>query len=173
MKTIYLSTLIGIMIGLVVADPGLSSKLIGSASGAIGGYMIGFIIAHLIIPGWVPRHNVTNEPVTLVSMRNVDYVSGAFIFGGGNFGQQTTYSFMVKLDDGSMMPHSVPANQLVRLIEDPSLENVGYWRTTVSNLDPSSALYPWSCARDSWEGELVRHEFRVPVGSVVQTFRVQ
>lgn len=60
----------------------------------------------------------------------------------------------------------------MRLIEDPELKDVGYWRTTIRECDPNSSLYNWGIFLKERE-RYVRQEFRVPVGTVVQQFKVQ
>ncbi len=77
---------------------------------------------------------------------------------------------MQKLSDGSMTPGSVPADSLVRIIEDESLKGTGTWTTTVDEADKKSPLYNWTLF-SSDSNKYVRQTFRVPVGTVVQTFR--
>lgn len=131
------------------------------------------LIAGLVIGGcFVPKHDVVYGPGTLVAMRSSDGVTGTFIWGSGSISSQTTYNFLQKMDDGSMVPGSVPADRLVHLIEDPDLKNVGYWRTTKREADPASPFYQWSIGAHDGD-RVIRQEFRVPVGTVVQQFSIK
>lgn len=71
-----------------------------------------------------------------------------------------------------MAPGSVYANEVVRLIEDPELKNVGFWQTTTRKPDPSHWLYNWTIFHSD-KNRVVRQEFRVPVGSVIQQFNIR
>jgi hypothetical protein len=170
MNTIYLLAAVGLVIGFFVADKPLQ-KVVGIVIGAVIGGAVGAFLA-LIVAAATPRAEVVYGPATLVSMRSSDGMSGAFIFGSGSFGSETTYNFMIKKDDGSMTPRSVYANSAVAIIEDPSLTNIGYWTTTMREPNPESFLYNWGLGHKDYQ-RVVRQEFRVPVGTVVQTFKVQ
>jgi hypothetical protein len=139
---------------------------IGSFIGAILSILVGGIIAVN-----TPTRDVVLGPATLVSMRTSDGVTGAFIFGSGSIESSSKYNFMMKMDDGSLAPGWVFSDSTVRIIEDKSLEGVGYWRTTVREVDTESALYNWGLLHRS--RVTIRQEFRVPVGTVVQGFKVQ
>ncbi len=105
-------------------------------------------------------------------MRTTDGATGTFVWGTGGISGETSYNFMIVQPDGSITPRSVPADSRVAIIEDESLHGVGYWRTTQRELDPNSPLYNWGTGHRFREN-VVRQEFRVPVGTVVQTFKVQ
>ncbi|MCC7530509.1 MAG: hypothetical protein IT342_18440 [Candidatus Melainabacteria bacterium] len=171
MYSIYLCAAIGIVIGFGVASRTTGAKLGGIVGGGVIGAVVGLIVG-LFVSIATPRHEVTYGPSTMVSMRTTDGVTGTFVFGTGGIRGETTYNFMIKLQDGSVTPRSVPANSLVAIIEDESLAGVGYWRTTYRESDPGSILYKWGIGHSDSD-RVVRQEFRVPVGTVVQTFKVQ
>lgn len=113
-------------------------------------------------------------PATLVSIRSSDGVNGAFIWGSGSIGSETSYNFMLKLDDGSLTPRKVPSNSLVFFIQDPELKDIGYWRTTVEVDDLTSPkCTKWSWGICSPTETYIRQEFRVPAGTIVEQFSVK
>lgn len=69
-----------------------------------------------------------------------------------------------------MALRSLPANDIVRFIEDAALQDTGSWSTTVSEVDKTSPLYVWAMDNGS-RNRVVRQEFRVPVGTVVQPLK--
>ncbi len=170
MYSIYLFAAIGLVVGFFIGDPGVW-KLIGLGVGCVFGGVVGLIVG-LAVSACTPRTSVVYGPATMVSMRTSDGVTGTFVWGTGGFRGETSYNFMIKQQDGSITPRSVPANSLVAIIEDESLKDVGYWSSTYRELDPKSALYNWGIGHSDYK-DLVRQEFRVPVGTVVQTFKVQ
>lgn len=170
MYSIYLCAGIAAVVGLFLAPRGLA-KLAGIGAGSIIGGVVGVIVG-LIISAATPRHDVVYGPATMVSMRTTDGVAGTFVWGTGGIRGETSYNFMIKQQDGSITPRSVTADSLVAIIEDESLKDAGYWRTTFNEPDKDSALYKWGIGHRDYE-RIVRQEFRVPVGTVVQTFKVQ
>ncbi len=153
--------------GFVRAPRGWA-KLEGIVFGGIIGAAVG-LLDGLVFSALTPRHDVVYEPETMVSMRTTDGVGGTFVWGTGSIGGETFYNFMIKQKDGSITPRSVKANSLVAIIEDESLKNSGFWRTTFNESDKTSALYNWGF----YGKEIVRQEFRVPVDTVIQSFKVQ
>ncbi len=170
MNSIYLLAAIGSVVGFFVADRGFY-RLLGLGIGCVIGGVVGLIVG-LAVAGFTPRADVVYGPSTMVSMRTTDGVVGTFVFGTGGIRGETSYNFMIKMQDGSITPRSVPANSYVAIIEDPSLTNVGYWTTTMREPDPQSFLYNWGFGHSDYQ-RVKRQEFRVPVGTVVQTFKVQ
>ncbi len=171
---IFLAAIGGFGTALVTAYFAQSSRskifhdsIWGSLCGAIAGAVIAFIIGMTM-----PMRVVVSHPETLVAMRSSDGVAGTFLWGSGTIKNQVNYNFMLRMKDGSMAPHTVPADKAVRLIEDPELKNVGYWRTTTREPDTSSELYKWSIF-SSDRTRIIRQEFRVPVGTVVQQFNIK
>ena len=172
MYTLLLLGAIGLVIGIIIAsriDGG--EKFWGAVIGTVIGGVVGLFAAG-IAGSFVPRVDVVYGPANLVAMRSSDGVSGTFIWGSGTIRQGTSYNFMMKLSDGSMTPGSVPANSLVRIIEDESLKGTGTWTTTIREADTKSPFYKWTLFTSDGN-ETVRQEFRVPVGTVVQTFKVE
>jgi len=161
---------IGIVVGVIVAPRGLA-KLLGIVMGGVFGAIVGVILA-LIIAAAIPRHDVVYGPATMVSMRTTDGVTGTFVWGTGGIHGETSYNFMIKQQDDSITPRTVTADSLVAIIEDDSLHGVGYWRTTFNEPDKNSSLYSWGLGYRDYQ-RIVRQEFRVPVGTVVQAFKVQ
>jgi len=175
MNTIILGAAIGVVIACIFGalnKSKVSKYLIGSTFAAAIGAFFGAMIAGTIICSMVPTKDVVYGPGKLVAMRSADGISGTFVWGSGSISSRTTYNFMQVLDDGSMKPGWVYADDLVRLIEDPELKNVGYWRTTIREVDPASPLNAWALGTGT-VSTTVRQEFRVPVGTVVQQFNVK
>jgi hypothetical protein len=176
MKTLYLLTIIGAAIGLAIGYyvslsghwVGPCCWIVGIAIGAGVGCFIGTCVANSIL---VPTHDVVSRDVKLVSMRSSDGGIGTFVWGSSD-GSYPTYHFFMQNDDGSFTPGQVPANSLVRIIEDKDLDGVGYWRTIARQADLSSPIASW--ALDPQDCNFViTQEFRVPVGTVVQSFSVK
>ena len=120
----------------------------------------------------LPMKDVVYGPRSLMAMRGSDGVSGIFVWGSGSIESGANYNFQLRMEDGSMVPGSVPADGLVHLFEDQELKNTGFWSTTIREADKDSPLYPWALAtRD--RRQTVRQEFRVPVGTVVQQFNIK
>lgn len=114
---------------------------------------------------------VTYGPEKLAAMRSADGMNGAFVWGTGSVSNQVSYNFYIRNPDGSLTPGQVPANNVVRIVEDESLKNEGYWTTTKIEKDRSSLLAPWAIALND-STRIQKQEFRVPSGTVVQSFRV-
>lgn len=174
MLTIMLCTVFGLSHGIVTASFGpreiykyAFSMIFGISFGAVVGLLTAIIICTL-----VPTRDVVYGPGKLVAMQSSEGVTGTFVWGFGNIGNRTSYNFMQRMEDGSMVPASVPADGLVHLIEDPELKNVGFWSTTMREADPTSRLYDWAIGASN-RTTIVRQEFRVPVGTVVQQFSIK
>jgi hypothetical protein len=148
----------------------LKRRAFACFTGSYTGLILSLLVGSIIVAN-TPTRDVVLEPATLVSMRTSDGVTGAFIFGSGSIESSSKYNFMMKMDDGSLAPAWVFSDSTVRIIEDESLQGVGYWRTTVREVDTQSALYNWGLMHGS--PRTIRQEFRVPVGTVVQGFKVQ
>jgi hypothetical protein len=174
MNTILLGLALGLLIGAVVGwrcGGKFSGLACGSGFGALIGLFAGAIGA-LIIGSFVPKHDVVYGPATLVAMRTADGVSGSFVWGSGSINSRVTYNFLYRNKDGSLTPGQVVADSDVHIIEDASLQGVGYWSSTYSEADGSRPIANWGIAiHDS--DVLTRQEFRVPVGTVVQSFSVK
>lgn len=173
MNSIMLCAVIGFAVGLIIASCGKreSAKyIISTVTGTIVGAVVGLCVASIICY-LVPMKNVIYGPVKLAAVRSFASSSGTFIWGAGSI-ECATYNFLELMEDGSLAPDSVPADRLVRLIEDPELLNIGFLSITMSETDKTSPLYPWAIGtRD--RTRIVRKEFRVPVGTVVQQFNIK
>ncbi len=175
MNTILLCAALGLVIGIIIASCGkreTGKYIFGAIIGPIVGAVVGLIVALAVIAFMVPMKDVVYGPGKLVAMRSTDGISGTFIWGSGSIGSRTSYNFLQLVEDGSMVPGSVPADGLVHLIEDAELKNTGFWRTTIREADKTSPLYPWAIGAND-RSRTVRQEFRVPVGTVVQQFNIQ
>lgn len=164
------SMILGAVIGAVLGSLGFIS--VGGPVGAIVGFFIGAVLATLVFPEILPMKIVVSKPIKLVAMRSSDGVSGTFVWGTGSINNSTVYNFMQLLEDGFMVPSSLPANHLVHLIEDSDLQKTGSWTTSKTVADPNSALYRWAMFTGH-RTQIVRQEFRVPVGTVVQQFNIK
>jgi hypothetical protein len=177
MYTLYLAIFIGATLGLITAimgadDDGPAKLLvyvIGTAIGAIPGTFVGGVIG-LIVLNFVPQHQVVYGPTTLVSMRSSDGVSGTFLLGSGGINSQMEYNYYVRNDDGTFTPYHQPANGLVRITEDKTLKDVGYWTTIMKEYDQSASISAWALGLN--DRTILHQDFRVPVGTVVQSFNV-
>lgn len=175
MYSIYAFAAVGFFIGLVCAKASKGNAgtyAFGTILGIVIGGVIGLVAALFIGGVLLPMRDVVYGPAPLVSMRSSDGINGSFIWGTGSVNSQLTYHFLQRKEDGSMSPRSVPATEEVHLIEDAELSNTGFWTTTMSEPDKTHWLYKWSAAtRDRIK--VVRQEFRVPSGTVVQQFNVR
>ncbi len=175
MNSIYALAAVGFLVGLLCAKISKGTAgtyAFGTGIGTVVGGVVGLVVALIVGGAFLPLRDVVYGPATLVSMRSSDGISGSFIWGTGSVNSQLTYHFLQRMEDGSMVPRSVPANEVVHLIEDPEMKNTGFWRTTMSEPDTTHWLYKWSAgSRDRIR--TIRQEFRVPVGTVVQQFNVR
>jgi hypothetical protein len=133
--------------------------------------VVGFIVAALIGAFLVPIHQVTYGPARLAAMRSADGVEGTFIWGSGSISSNVVYSYYTAESDGSLAPHQMPADDVVRIVEDPNLKGEGFWTTTTSEADYSSPFAPWAIGLGDRYTTL-RQEFRVPRGTVISQFKV-
>ena len=175
MNTAILMAVIGFVfaITLVITFKGkIGAFLAASIFGPLDGFVIGMVIALAIGSIMLPTKTVVYGPGTLVAMRSSDGFSGTFIWGSGSIGSSSTYNFMQRMDDGSLKPGFIYVDETVRVIEDPELKDVGYWRTTMTEADRSSPWSAWSLGQNSMS-KVVRQEFRVPKGTVVQEFKIK
>jgi hypothetical protein len=138
---------------------------------ALCGIIIGIVLAG-IISFFTPLHKVTSAPIKLVAMRSADGMSGTFIWGSGTMGSAHTYNFMMLEADGTFVPGSIAADGLVHIAEDRSLLGEGTWTTTAVKVDETSAIYRWSLLSTD-KSFTVRHDFRVPPGTVLQQFSMR
>jgi hypothetical protein len=177
MYTLYLAIFIGALLGLIAASTaksGCFTKLGACVWGTVCGVVIGAIagcVIGLVVRNFVPRHQVVYGPATLVSMRSSDGLSGAFLLGSGGINSEMEYNFYVRNDDGTFTPCHLPASGLVRIAEDKTLKDVGYWTTIEEEYDRSAPISAW--ALGIHRRTVLHEDFRVPVGTVVQGFNVK
>lgn len=178
MYSVIALALIGLGIGLWLTNgDGYGRSIFWSIVASLVGLVIGGLFGIMLASGiGVSGAKVQKVlgPATLVSIRSSDGVNGAFIWGSGSIGSETSYNFMLKLDDGSLTPRKVPSDSLVFFIQDPELKDVGYWRTTIELDDLTSpACTNWSWGICSGFQKTIRQEFRVPAGTIVEQFSVK
>ena len=107
----------------------------------------------------------------LVSMRSGDATAGAFVLGSGTIEGQLFYTFYVQNSDGSVSPHRVKADPFTSILEDPALANKGYW--TFSRTIKDDAWQYANFVLDFAPSQNYRHQFRVPVGTVIRQFSLR
>ena len=174
MNSILLGLGLGLLIGAVIGlrcEKKLSALALGGGFGAIIGAVVG-VIGGLIVSAFGPKHEVVYGPATLVAMRTADGVSGSFVWGSGSINSRVTYNFLYRNKDGSLTPGQVIADSSVHIIEDASLQGVGCWSSTYTEADTTKAIANWGLGIHD-EDQVIRQEFRVPVGTVVQSFSVK
>jgi hypothetical protein len=176
MYTIYLSVVLGALLcPLIIRLVGkraweTSCGLYGNALiGALIGGAIGFILALIIMPHFVPLHIVRDTPIELAAVRSSDGASDVYLRGIGSSNRSMQYSFFVKNDDGSVSPDSVPAMRWVHIIEDENIKDRGTIVVSNREFDLSSPVASWALALTNGY-RFVSEEIRVPKGSVVLTF---
>lgn len=182
MYTIYLCAFIGLIAGLVYAHRdnlsyppkyrSIGPYFAGAIVGPVIGAIVGAVVALIFVASFVPMRTVTYGPVKLAAMRSADGMNGAFVWGTGSVSNQVSYNFYIRNDDGSLTPGQVPANSVVRIVEEESLKDEGYWTITRTEKDRSSPFAPWSVGLND-STRILKQEFRVPAGTVVQSFKVQ
>lgn len=175
MYTIFTCTALGLVLAVILTpkekrtaatiEPALAICLTAMIS-----FLVGLAIAKFLSAA-LPEKQVVIGPQAIVSMRSAEGQAGTFILGTGRMGSERTYHYLLKAEDGSMVPHSVPANQFVHITEDTSLQNSGTVTVTRIKADRTSFLNNWSVFRHS-QDRTVRIDFRVPVGTVAQRFSV-
>ncbi len=165
MRTIFAFVILGFLIGSV-----LGQELFWSVVGLVMGGILG-VATSMALADFVRMRRVSRSPVTLVAMRRLDCLEGTFLLGSGIIHSQSSYSFLQLQDDGSVVPLSVPVNSLVHLTEDPQLQNVGYWSTTIEEVDSTHWLSKWVCGA-SERRRIVRQDFRVPSGTILHQFAI-
>jgi hypothetical protein len=136
-------------------------SLFGGALGCVAAVLLGFVM---------PRVNVDSAPIELAAVDNVEGMKGTFLYGSGSVRSNLVYNFLIRNVDGSMTPNSVVADGHVRIVQDKNLSEVGYLTITVSKVEKSTAFRYWALDISPRE-EIVAYEFRVPDGSVKQSFR--
>lgn len=174
MYTLMLCPAVGLFFAIIFASCGTRNTeryVVSAFCGLVGGFLCSIVIGGIVLPFMLPMKDVVNGPRSIMPMRNSDGVSGIFVWGSGSIESGANYSFQLRMEDGSTALRSLPADGLIRFIEDPALQDSGSWSTTVSEVDKTSSLYVWAMDNGS-RNRVVRQEFRVPVGTVVQPLKV-
>jgi len=180
MYTVFTFALIGVFIGVGFwhkygkndhAKRTVLRLLVGIGVGGGLNALVGLVVA-AILTAQLPRRDVIYGPANLVAMRSTDGLSGTFVWGAGSIGGSVRYNFMMVSDDGSMVPGSVSADSLAHITEDKAMVGRGTWTTIKSEPDYSVPLSKWALKGNEY-AKIVRHDFRVPVGTVVQQFNVK
>lgn len=148
----------------------LYEGVVGAFKGLVGGCIVAMIFTLLL-----PSEAVQDRPIELVSMRTQESLSGTFLFGSGQIGSKVTYRFMKRSADGFMTVDTVTgdANSSIRIKEEATLKNTGNLVITRSRKVATSwfARY-FTFGQGAGTYELSK-DFHVPVGTVVQEFKVQ
>lgn len=181
MYTIYLSIIIGLLIAC-----GLCARM-AKKERAVGRQISTFVmveqsVVSLFICGFIGvltatglRELVPNKrsevgPAILVSMRSSDQITGSFVHGSGTINGAMTYHFYIsnRDDKGTISPRQISASNNIKIYQDPSLKEIGYWTSIVQMKDNSHWLYPWTFVND--QPEVVEQRLRVPAGSLALDF---
>lgn len=107
----------------------------------------------------------------LAAMRSSGSTAGSFALGSGSVDTKLVYHVYVVNADGSLTPETIVVSSLIRIIEDASLKDVGYWTETSTTKDYPAAASKWIVR--SGKTTVVGEELRVPVGAVVHSFNGQ
>ena len=181
MYSLYLFTVLGVLIGFIIGDRAphrqrndrfgkTGHRISGVFYGLLFGGLVGFLVA-IGMPQFVPYHNVASRNIPLSALHSSDGFSGAFVWGSGTIASQQYYNFIYRNDDGSLSPGQLPADSAVHIMEDPSLHEQGYWHTITNEPDRSSPLAAWALFNREPD-TVIEQDFRVPAGTVVQSFRI-
>jgi hypothetical protein len=118
----------------------------------------------------IPNKRFEVGPAILVSMRSSDQIAGSFVHGSGTMGGAMTYHFYIRNrdDKGTISPRQISASSNIKIDQDPSLKEIGYWTSIVQAKDNSHWLSPWAFVSD--RPEVVEQHLRVPAGSLTLDF---
>jgi hypothetical protein len=167
---------LGVYAGIRSNAPALG-KIVLLIAFTFGGAFFGMLTGGLLAIA-MPYHTVVYRNGELVCMRNTQGVGGTFVVGTfgarvrGELHNTQQYNFLLRVEDGSMVPHALTADGLVHIVEDESLKDVGVWTTTYDEPNTDSVFANWMLY-DMSTRSVVRQEFRVPVGTVVQNFEIR
>jgi len=122
-----------------------------------------------IITPLIPRQEIVTRSETLATTRSANGENGTVLWGAGSHNETITFSFFLRNADGSLTPRHLRTRELIVVIEDESLKNEGTWTTHAIAYNRSSPLAAWVIF-EKHEAVVVRHEFRVPTGTVAREF---
>jgi hypothetical protein len=168
--TLYLCATIGLLIGLGFGLRSRKHPFDSTFTGALIGAAIGAFIA-LFASLAAPKHDLPTAPKLLVAMRTAESTRDVIIWASDATSHEVDYNFLYKIADGSIAPGQVKVDSQVRIVEDPSLKSVGYWRTTYRTYDLSWAGSHWVFHPDT--PTVVEQAFRVPAGAVRQIAKIK
>lgn len=156
-----------------------SIKLLGDGAnqvcaGALKGCVLG-LVAAFVFSMFLPTIVVQDKPIELVSMRTQDSLSGAFIFGSGQVGSKVSYRFMKRSSDGFITVDTVVAERgnTIRIKEEESLKNTGNLVISRAVVDATHWFARYFTLGGLPLNVQLGSDFHVPVGTVVQEFKVQ
>ena len=144
----------GVFIALTVIS-GIIALLVGFAIGNSRGSDL-------------PTKTVVTNVKELAAFRSSDSISGSIFLGCGYIDGIMMYNMYVRNADGSMSPDRVEADPSIRIVEDKSLKNKGYWKVIEVHHDHSVPQAKWALNDDAVVSSY--YEFDVPVGTVSQNF---
>lgn len=153
-------TLVLSLIGTALCGLPIGVAIILSAMNALFAVTISMLIGTFVAAYCVPMRLVEYGG-KLVPLRDSN---GVLSFVCVSFGPLGSYHLMQLFDDGRMAPIWVPASETVHLVEDPDLKEFGHWSKTCLEPDTTAESYNWAVGT---EGRTMRHEFRVPIGTIV------
>lgn len=160
---LVLSLMGAALCGCTITEGFLTAALVTSFAA-----FIGMTLGMLITAYGLPMREVEYGGKLMPLRNSKGELAFVCIAGVGNQGY---YHLMHRLDDGSMTPKWVPANEPVHLVEDPELKELGFWSKTRLEADNTSELYYWAFGSSDYDRTL-RHEFRVPPGTVIHRYQL-
>ena len=117
----------------------------------------------------LPTKTVVTNVKELVAFHSTNTVHGSIFLGCGDIDGMMMYSMYIRNTDGSMSPYRVDADSSIRIVEDKSLTDKGYWKTIETRHDMSVPQVKWTLnAEDVTVSSY--YEFDVPVGTVEHNF---
>lgn len=172
MYSLYASLIAFAVASLLVAKLEKKPILLLLSAGLVLGSIAGYVTAFLL-SAFVPMKEVTYPRAILAAMRSDVNHSRTFLLGTGSESGHVVYRFFIRNQDGSLTPYEIQASPHVRIIEDATLTNQGHWSTTMKEVDKSAAIAAWAIRTSVTDPVVVKEEFRVPQGTVVQSFTVR
>lgn len=112
MKSFMLCTIVGLFIGLIFTSRDKREScnyILNAILGTVVGGCVSILVGITVICHMVPMKEVVYGPGKLVAMRSSDVFSGTFVWGSGSISNRTTYNFLQRMADNSMVPGAVPA----------------------------------------------------------------
>ena len=167
-----ITIVIGILIGLgfswmtMMSPKGLGVKFEKHFSllPPIFGGIVGFFVAlGLSGSSSLPITWVEEEEIELAAIQQKDGLQGSFFLASGNFEEKPYYFYYIRYPDGSFVPQRLPADGWTRTYQEKRVRAV-------------IKIYGARLTDPVWKyfvifvHNLKIYEFRVPEGSIKQTF---